>query len=105
MIETVDIALLKDAYATLSSPHLRAEYDIRLMEQSSNTAKGPRPAQIISLEEFHERSGGLWYHPCRCGGNYVIGEETMEKDQHLISCNSCSEVIWVGYEVAEDVIA
>ena len=30
-------------------------------------------------------------------------EADMEKGQHLIACRNCSEVIWVGYEVQEDV--
>ena len=26
----------------------------------------------------------------------------MEDDRHLVGCNSCSEVVWVGYQVVED---
>jgi diphthamide biosynthesis protein 4 len=102
---TVDIAQLKEAYITLSSPHLRAEYDLKLFNERSNdgnSGRGPRPAQIISLGEFDERSEGFWHHACRCGGEYIIGEQDMEKEYHLVGCNSCSEVIWVGYEVAEE---
>jgi len=68
---------------------------------------GPRPAQVISLEEFEEQEATIdsvsWNHKCRCGGTYQISDDDMEKGQHLVSCCSCSEVIWVGYEMANNV--
>lgn len=96
----IDIAKLKDAYNILSSPSLRAEYDQRRRDRAST---GPRPAQLISLEDFDEAEEGVWYHTCRCGGaGYVIKEEHMEAGTHLIACDSCSEVVWVGYEIFEE---
>jgi diphthamide biosynthesis protein 4 len=96
----VDIAQLKEAYTTLSTPHLRSQYDTTLV--AGRVDKGPRPAQVISLEDFEERSDdGFWYHKCRCGGDYVICEADMEMDRHLVGCSACSEVVWVGYEVIE----
>jgi len=101
----VDIGFIKDAYHTLSTPALRARYDATLYQQRcTNTGKkGPRPAQVISLEDFVENEGVImvWSHACRCGGEYRIGEAEMERGQHLVGCVSCSEVIWVGYEVVE----
>lgn len=90
--------MLKTAYETLSDPELRAKYDATRSRHPS----GPRPAQIISLEEFEELENESWRYGCRCGGHYVISEEMMEREQHIIGCNSCSEVVWVGYELAED---
>lgn len=71
---------------------------------SSRKPTGPRPAQVISLEEFEERGDaedGLWVYPCRCGGQYVVTEQMLDAGQHLVGCASCSEVVWVGYELAE----
>lgn len=100
--ESIDIALLKDAYQTLSSSDLRLEYDEK-RGASKGKSSMPRPAQVISLEEFEEREDGSWYHVCRCGGGgYMITETQMEAGSHLVGCDSCSEVIWVGYELAED---
>jgi len=105
----VDIALLKEAYTTLSNPDLRAAYDARLEARkngwhSSQTA--PRPAQLVSLEEFDQGPDddgqGPWTYPCRCGGSYTISTVLMEEGKHLVACSSCSEVIWVGYELVED---
>lgn len=109
----VDIGLLKEAYATLSSPERRDAYDQMLKTQQARpqyhptSASGPRPAQVISLEEFEEVVDGsgaedVWRYGCRCGGTYEITEADMERDRHLIGCGWCSEVVWVGYEAAED---
>ncbi|KAI0354642.1 hypothetical protein OH77DRAFT_1521542 [Trametes cingulata] len=98
-----DIGLLKQAFTTLYTPALRREYDAR--RAAAGKTAGPRPAQVVSLEEFEEREDGeasVWTYPCRCGGKYVVYEEMLEAGQHLVGCASCSEAIWVGYELAED---
>lgn len=100
--EPIDIALIKQAYSTLSDPQLRAEYDA----QQSYSPATPRPAQVVSLEDFEELesetdTNDSWRYTCRCGGSYHITATLMEKGEHLIACNSCSEVIWVGYELVE----
>ncbi|KJA28587.1 hypothetical protein HYPSUDRAFT_129372, partial [Hypholoma sublateritium FD-334 SS-4] len=103
----VDIALIKEAYTTLSNDEDRAAHNAHLKQQI-HTVAGPRPAQVISLEEFDEESsgiaeedseGGPWRYSCRCGGSYLITTTSMEKGEHLIACGSCSEIIWVGYEL------
>ncbi|KAI9455728.1 hypothetical protein HD554DRAFT_2147454 [Boletus coccyginus] len=76
--ESVDVALLKDAYRTLSDVGLRAAYD------GSGTANAAQE----------------WWHRCRCGGTYRITQGDLENGTHLVGCDSCSEVIWVGYEEA-----
>lgn len=105
----VDIALIKEAYSVLSNDERRAVYDSHLKHRTYTTTP-PRPAQVISLEEFEDETigniegdqeGGPWRYPCRCGGTYWITTELMDKGEHLIACNSCSEVVWVGYEVME----
>ncbi|KAI0311879.1 hypothetical protein OF83DRAFT_1166186 [Amylostereum chailletii] len=94
-----DVDHVRDAYRTLSDPILRAAYDRTL--SITPDAKHPRPAQVISLEDFDEGADGYAY-ACRCGGTYRIGEEEMETGVHLVGCGSCSEVIWIGYEVLEE---
>ncbi|KAJ7099581.1 hypothetical protein B0H15DRAFT_944985 [Mycena belliarum] len=94
----VDIASIQEAYRVLSTPALRAQHDARKCEPAT-----PRPAQVISLEDFQEHAElDCWSHSCRCGGVYKINGEEMENGQHLVPCTSCSEIIWVGYELAED---
>lgn len=99
----MDVNLLKRAFLTLSTPDLRVKYDTARARPHS----GPRPAQVVSLEEFTEHKsvdpdGLCWIYDCRCGGTYRIAERDMEQDQHLVGCSSCSEVVWVGYEVADE---
>ncbi|KAI0275450.1 hypothetical protein BC834DRAFT_921410 [Gloeopeniophorella convolvens] len=93
-----DIGLLQQAFRTLTSAHLRAAYDAR---HTPRAPALPRPAQIVSLEEFAE-GAGAWSYACRCGGVYKITEDELERGQHLVACGSCSEVVWVGYEVVEE---
>ncbi|KAJ7178707.1 DnaJ domain-containing protein [Mycena crocata] len=97
---TIDIASIQEAYRVLSTPDLRSQHDY-ILQQSYTPATGPRPAQIISLEEFQEHVD-FWSHSCRCGGVYKITAEEMDGGQHLIPCSSCSEIIWVGYELVEE---
>ncbi|KAJ7502980.1 hypothetical protein B0H11DRAFT_1987245 [Mycena galericulata] len=94
---TADIAAIQEAYRVLSTPDLRAKHD----GGRSNLPAGPRPAQLISLAEFDE-GDDAWAHACRCGGVYKITVDEMEQGQHLVPCSSCSEVVWVGYELADD---
>ena len=95
----VDIALIREAYTVLSSAPSRESHDAQLQRKSSV----PRPAEVISLQEFDlDQDAEEWRYSCRCGGIYRITETDMEKGVHLSGCDYCSEVIWVGYEVIED---
>jgi diphthamide biosynthesis protein 4 len=93
---SISISQIKEAYRILSTPNLRAEYN---SPRHVTSALGPRPAQVISLDDFEEGvDRDMWYYNCRCGGVYRIASSEMEEGHHLVGCNSCSEVIWVGYE-------
>jgi len=107
---SLDISLLKEAYTTLSSPLSRSQHDMFLKDaQKSSSLQmpvklDPRPAQIVSLEDFTQvqpEEAEVWEYPCRCGGTYKISESDMDNGQHLVGCRSCSEVIWVGYELVD----
>lgn len=99
---SVDVTSIKEAYATLADPYARSTYDLKLQERPGS--KGPRPAQVVSLEDFEEDTAGTaWRHNCRCGGFYEIIEEDLERGKHIVGCGSCSEVVWVGYELVQEV--
>jgi diphthamide biosynthesis protein 4 len=102
--QSADIGLLHDAFVTLSSSALRTAYDAQ--DKLSRTS--PRPAQAVSLDLFDcsEGSDGAistWTLACRCGGRYEITECDLERGLHLVGCEDCSEIIWVGYEVVQEV--
>lgn len=97
-----DIGLIKTAYETLSLPALRAKYDSRRLDHATS----PRPAQVVSLEDFMELEDNRgWVYSCRCSGAYVITDQDMENGRHLVGCSSCSEVVWVGYELVDEDMA
>ncbi|KAJ7018335.1 DnaJ domain-containing protein [Mycena alexandri] len=94
-----DIHAIQQAYRVLSDPARRAQHDTDRQRMPA----GPRPAQVISLAEFDEvPEHDRWTHACRCGGNYAITGADMERGMHLVPCTSCSEVVWVGYELVEE---
>ncbi|KAF8073746.1 hypothetical protein FPV67DRAFT_1479108 [Lyophyllum atratum] len=101
--DSISVSLIREAYSTLSEPERRKQYDSSKRQRSAGT--GPRPAQVVSLEEFEEVADDIgvdadvWQYQCRCGGTYRIAGADMEKGHHLVGCNSCSEVVWVGYEL------
>ncbi|KAF8486672.1 hypothetical protein F5888DRAFT_883319 [Russula emetica] len=107
--QLADVGLLHDAFVTLSSATLRSAYDAQDM---GNRRTDPRPSQVVSLERFEcsdlEGPDGraistCWTFPCRCGDKYEVTEDHLERGLHLVGCGSCSEVIWVGYEVVNEV--
>ena len=105
---SANIGLLQAAFLTLSSTTQRAAYDA----QHELSRKAPRPAQIVSLEDFDcsdsegpddgARPVSIWSLACRCGGMYKVTEDDLERGRHLVGCESCSEVVWVGYEMVEE---
>jgi len=104
--QLTNFGLLHDAFLTLSSATLRTAYDA----QGELSRTCPRPAQVVSLEYFDCSEGegssagiSTWTLGCRCGGRYEITEVDLERGLHLVGCKSCSEVIWVGYEMAKEV--
>jgi diphthamide biosynthesis protein 4 len=93
---SLTIDLIREAFAALSNPERRAAYDLEMA--ASVMSRGPRPAQVLSLNDFVEERD-RWTYVCRCGGAFAITEAEMEAGTHLIGCGSCSEAVWVGYEL------
>ena len=94
-----NIGLLQDAFLTLSTTQ-RAAYDAQF---ELSRRKAPRPAQVVSLEDFDCPDAAEWTLACRCGGMYRVTEDDLERGRHLVGCENCSEVVWVGYEMVEEV--
>jgi diphthamide biosynthesis protein 4 len=102
------IDTLVEAFKALSSPASRQIYD-QILKSSPMSCQppmtAPRPANVVSLDDFQEVNQGdsssTWTHPCRCGGTFIISEQLLDEDIHLIGCDCCSEVVWVGYEAEE----
>jgi diphthamide biosynthesis protein 4 len=98
------IDTLREAFQILSSPSSRQIYDQTLKSSLSSSQTPPRPANVVSLDDFQVVPRGdssTWTYTCRCGGTFVISEQLLDEDIHLVGCDCCSEVVWVGYEIQE----
>ena len=98
LTQKLDFYQLLSISKNASMAQIKSAYDAR----HSYSAAPPRPAQVVSLEDFDEvEVEESWRYTCRCGGSYLITSTLMDEGEHLIACNSCSEVVWVGYELVE----
>lgn len=96
---------LLHAFRVLSNRSLREAYDKALQSVSPLPKTAPRPAHVVSLDDFLETSteeNTVWTYQCRCGGVFMLTKDLLEKDVHLVSCDACSETLWVGYEALDD---
>jgi len=97
-----DFAELRRAFETLSDEGAKAAYNVQLGDEVRQQGGKQRPAQVVSLDEFEE-CDGVWRFGCRCGRDYVVKEKELEQGVHLIGCEGCSEVVYVGYEDEEEI--
>ena len=56
-------------------------------------------SDVVDLDDmtFDPRSGHYGF-PCRCGGEYVVGEEELEEGVGLVCCTTCSLSISITYQ-------
>ncbi|RFU24429.1 hypothetical protein B7463_g11910, partial [Scytalidium lignicola] len=103
---------ISQAYATLSNPKLRAEYDKQLRLQTVRSHIGERyhtGVEIADLDDLDvDEANGIWYRSCRCGDErgYLITEQDLEEtaaDGELnVGCNRCSLWLKVLFGVMEE---
>ncbi|KAF9585468.1 Diphthamide biosynthesis protein 4 [Lunasporangiospora selenospora] len=51
--------------------------------------------------EFDEEAG-IYSFPCRCSGEYAISEDELELGIDTVTCSTCSLIVLIHYEVADD---
>ncbi|KAJ2962276.1 hypothetical protein NQZ79_g2448 [Umbelopsis isabellina] len=101
--------LLK-AWEVLRDPESRRAYDQVI---KSHYAKNDLLAQQLKQEAVinedvdlddmdYDEETGSFSLPCRCSGNYTICETDMELGVNTASCDNCSLIIRVLYDVVED---
>jgi diphthamide biosynthesis protein 4 len=113
---TYTVDRLTEAYATLSVPELRAEYDrvLKLLARPMNgTGQGGYQAfhsglETVDLDDLgYDEEGGVWYKSCRCGDErgYQIRETDLEETSDLgelhVGCRGCSLWLRVLFGVVE----
>jgi diphthamide biosynthesis protein 4 len=105
------------AYAILSVPRIRSEYDRHLSQRTWATASTNQQQdqkfrtgfETVDLEELaHDEAEEIWYKSCRCGdiqGYLVRGtdlEEFSDKGELHVGCRGCSLWLRVLFEVVEE---
>ncbi|KAK4193349.1 Diphthamide biosynthesis protein 4 [Podospora australis] len=101
------------AYATLSSPALRENYDKALLLQRQNKAQAPSNFQTgietTDLDDLdYDEAASEWYRSCRCGNprGYLFGEDDLEEAADLgelmVGCADCSLWLRVHFAVVDD---
>jgi curved DNA-binding protein CbpA len=109
---------ISNAFAVLSDPARRAEYDkaLRLAAASNGTQQVLAAAQFqtgienVDLDdlEFEDTRGGLWFRKCRCGNprGYSFGEvdldDAAQYGELMIGCADCSLWLRVHFAVVDD---
>jgi DnaJ-class molecular chaperone len=103
---------ISTAYAILSSPSLRHDYDkaLSLSNQSNlSITTFQTGIQDIDLDDLDfDNESGQWYRSCRCGNSrgYVFGEGDLEEaadfGEVMVGCLDCSLWLRVHFAVMEE---
>jgi DnaJ-class molecular chaperone len=111
--QTVTIDQISTAYAVLSSPHQRAEYDNLLRTTQGQHSQQPAShfqtgIENVDLDDLSFDSGSAeWFRPCRCGNprGYRFGEADLEEaadyGEVMVGCADCSLWLRVHFAVVD----
>jgi diphthamide biosynthesis protein 4 len=107
---------ISEAYAVLSVPKLRSEYDRELKLHSSLKSSGQQNEQLfrtgfetVDLDDLdYDEDEAVWYRSCRCGDQrgFLVREadleEASEEGEVHVGCRGCSLWLRVLFGVVED---
>lgn len=114
---TYTIDQITEAYATLSIPKLRAEYD-RVLKLRARPTKGTGQGddeifrsglEIVDLDDLgYDEMGKVWFKSCRCGDErgFQIREADLEEASDTgelhVGCRGCSLWLKTLFGVVEE---
>ncbi|KAG6009503.1 hypothetical protein E4U21_002139 [Claviceps maximensis] len=101
------------AFAVLSSPDQRAEYDARLLQSQGLTGSaGPKfqtGVENVDLDDLcFDEGTERWYRSCRCGNDrgFLFGEDDLveveDEGALLVGCQDCSLWLRIHFAVVND---
>ncbi|CEJ95019.1 hypothetical protein VHEMI10523 [[Torrubiella] hemipterigena] len=105
---------ISQAFAIISSPAKRAEYDValRLARNAGNDGELSRfqtGIENVDLDDLEfDEDGERWFRSCRCGNDkgYTFQEQDLEEAQELgelmVGCHDCSLWLKVHFAVLDD---
>ncbi|XP_070567246.1 dnaJ homolog subfamily C member 24-like [Ptychodera flava] len=89
------------AWKVLGDRDARKEYDARLFEMEMSQ-KLPVNSEVDLDDMEHDEVTGCYSYQCRCGGEFVIGDEDMTEGVEVVSCNVCTLCISVLYQLEDE---
>ncbi|KAF9149102.1 Diphthamide biosynthesis protein 4 [Linnemannia schmuckeri] len=100
-LKLIPLQDIKEAWECLREPNHRAFYDSSL--QAMRLHANGQVHDDIDLDDmdFDEGSGSYTF-PCRCSGEYIISEDELELGVDTVVCSTCSLIVRIHYEAAED---
>ncbi|XP_050067591.1 DPH4 homolog [Anopheles maculipalpis] len=85
---------IDQAWKVLRDDRLRRIYDAELMQQ---TKEEYFVNEILTEADFErDEEDSFFFHTCRCGGCYILPEESVAGESIYVSCDECSLVIQVN---------
>ncbi|XP_053670321.1 DPH4 homolog [Anopheles nili] len=85
---------IDEAWKTLRDERLRRIYDAELMQQTCREEHFVN--EVLTEEDFtRNEEESFSYHLCRCGGYYILPEETPIVEPIFVSCDECSLVVQI----------
>jgi diphthamide biosynthesis protein 4 len=90
---------IQEAWEILRNPITRKEYDETLRQRDSL----PLIYEEVDLDDMlYSVTHSQFSYPCRCGDQYYLSEEELEKGYDIIGCSSCSLAISIKYHKEEE---
>jgi diphthamide biosynthesis protein 4 len=84
---TAQFIAIQRAYATLSDPQLRADYDLFLKQQQYVTRSAGILNDVEVLDMDYDATTEMYTYPCRCGNIYSCPAEDIESSGETQGCN------------------
>ncbi|GJJ75904.1 diphthamide biosynthesis protein 4 [Entomortierella parvispora] len=92
---------IKEAWECLREPARRDFYDSSLKAMKLR-ANGQVNDDIDLDDMDYDEDTCSYISPCRCSGEYVISEDELELGVDTVVCSTCSLIVRIHYEVAND---
>ncbi|KAG0050447.1 Diphthamide biosynthesis protein 4 [Gryganskiella cystojenkinii] len=92
---------IKEAWECLREPSRREFYDSSL--KAVRLRANGQVNDDIDLDDMdYDEESCTYTSPCRCSGEYAISEDELELGIDTVVCSTCSLIVRIHYEVADD---
>ncbi|KAG0360282.1 Diphthamide biosynthesis protein 4 [Podila minutissima] len=99
--ELIPLQEIMEAWECLRMPAQREFYDSSLKAMKLR-ANGQVNDDIDLDDMDYDEESSVYTSPCRCSGEYIISEDELELGVDTVVCSTCSLIVRIHYEVADD---